>query len=98
MGDYVYCFKHCVLLMLQYSVTFSGISGALFRGMLVVSWDDAGARVGTFISGIGTGLTCSDLRVSHLQNMQLLSAVVLYTYVGIWFSTQCVNCAGVNSA
>ena len=71
-GDYVYCFKHGVLLMFQYSVTFSGITGTLFRGMLVVSWDDARARVGTFISGIGTGLACSDLRVSHLQIMQLL--------------------------
>ena len=71
-GDYVYCFKHCVLLMFQYSVTFSGISGALFRGMLVVSWDDASARVGAFMSGIGSRLTCDDLRVSHLHNMQLL--------------------------
>ena len=76
-GDYAYCYKQCVLLMLQYSVTFSGITGTLFRGMLVVSLNDARARVGAFISGIDSRLTCDDTRVSHLHNMQLLSAVVL---------------------
>ena len=48
-------------------MTFSGIPGTLFRGMLVVSLNDARARVGTFISGIDTRLTCDDSRVSHLQ-------------------------------
>ena len=58
--------------MFQYSVTFSGVSGTLFRGMLVVSLDDARARVGNFLDVGNTRRTCSDLRVSHLQNMQLL--------------------------
>ena len=80
MGDCVYCYKHCVLLMLQYLVTFSGISGTLFRGMLVVSLNDARARVGNFLDVVDTRRTCSDFRVSHLENMQLLSAVVLSIY------------------
>ena len=80
MGDCVYWYKHCVLLMLQYLVTFSGISGTLFRGMLVVSLNDARAQVGNFLDVVDTRSTFSDLRVSHLQNMQLLSAVVLSIY------------------
>ena len=69
--------------MLQYSVTFSGITGILFRGVLVVSLDDARARVGTCIDGIDTRLTCDDSRVSHLQNIQLYFKQYSAVYVGM---------------